>query len=177
MQIGQLGASWGSSRPAISCGESAWAVLKCVEDIAVATVVQIVRYPPYVDCPGHADYAHMNGWGSRAASVAAPVPAVAEDGKSADGDGDAFRHVEIDVPERRQNRHRGPALIDAGVTQIEVEISEGTGGQGPSAQPEPTASRIIRGFKIDSDVSAGLTVEDVSVTEAATTRPVRIWAP
>ena len=59
MRIVQLGGSWGSSLSAISCGELARAFLECVEDIAVATVVQIVRFPPYVDCPGHADYAEV----------------------------------------------------------------------------------------------------------------------
>ena len=57
MRIVQLGGSRGSSLSAISCGELARAFLECVEDIAVATVVQIVRFPPCVDCPGHADYA------------------------------------------------------------------------------------------------------------------------
>jgi hypothetical protein len=117
------------------------AVVKCAEDIAVTAAAHIVRHPPYVDCPGKAEYANMNGRGVRAAGVAAPVPAVAEDGDSADVDVNAFRHIDIDVTERRQNRHHRPPLIDGGFAQIEVQISEGTGGDGPPAQPEPPASR------------------------------------
>jgi hypothetical protein len=70
----------------ISCGELTPAVLKGVEDIAVATAEEVVRYPPYVDCPGNADRADMKGWGIWR-PVAAPIPAVADDGKSAHGDG------------------------------------------------------------------------------------------
>lgn len=83
----------------------------------------------------------MDGRGVRAPGVAAPVSAAAEDGQSADVDADTFRHVDIDVPERRQNRHRGPPLIDGSVAQIEVKISQNTGGDDPAAQPEPAASR------------------------------------
>ena len=82
----------------------------------------------------------MNGRGVRVVDVATPVPAVAQDGKSAHVDINAFRHVDIDVTERRENRHRRPALIDRSVAEIEVEISEGAGGEGPSAKPEPPAS-------------------------------------
>ena len=119
----------------------ATAVVKAVDDVAVAAATHIVRHPPYVDCPGKAEYANVNGRGVRAADVAAPVPAVAEDGDSADVDINAFRHIDIDVTERRENRHRRPPLIDRGFAQIEVQISEGTGGDGPPAQPEPPASR------------------------------------
>ncbi len=83
----------------------------------------------------------MDDRGIWAAGVAAPVPAVAEDGDSADVDVNAFRHIDIDVTERRENRHRCPPLIDRSFAQIEVEISESTGSEGPPAQPEPPASR------------------------------------
>ena len=95
----------------------------------------------HVDCPGKAEHADLESLGVRAVGVAPPVPAVAEDGDSADIDVDAFRHVDIGVSERREYRHRRRPLIDGGVAQIEVEISEGAGGEGPTAQPEPTASR------------------------------------
>ena len=89
-----------------------------------------MRHPPHIDRPGKAEYANMNGRGVRAPGIGAPVPAAAEDGQSADIDVDTFRHVDIDVPERRQNRHRRPLPIDGGVAQIEVKVSEGTAGQG-----------------------------------------------
>ena len=117
------------------------AVFKFPEDIAIAAAAHIMRHPPYIDCPGKAEYANMNCRGVRAVNVAAPVPAVAEDSDSADVDINAFRHIDIDVTERRENRHCRPPLIDRDFAQIEVEISEGAGGDGPSAQPEPPASR------------------------------------
>ncbi len=83
----------------------------------------------------------MNRRGIQAANVASPVPAVAEDGESAHVDVNAFRHVDVDVTERRENRHGGLPLIDRGFAQVEVEISEGAAGQGPPAQPEPPAAR------------------------------------
>jgi hypothetical protein len=64
---------------------------------------------------------------------------VAKDGQTADVDVDAFRHVDIDVPEDRHDRHCRPLLIDSGSAQIEVKISEGAGGDSPPAQPEPPA--------------------------------------
>src|SRR6266705_5954107 len=106
---------------ATSLGKLALTVFKLAEDVAVTAVVHIVRNPPYVDCPGKAEYANVDGRGGRAVGVAAPVPAVAEDGDSADVDVNAFRHVDIDVAERRQNGHRRLAVIDGGFTQIEVE--------------------------------------------------------
>src|SRR6202023_2962989 len=95
------------------------AVVKFAEDIAVAAAAHIVRHPPYVDCPGKAEYANTNDRGLQAADVAAPVPAVAEDGDSADVDINAFWHIDIDVTERRENRHRRPPLIHRGFAQIE----------------------------------------------------------
>ena len=80
----------------------------------------------------------MNGRGVRATDVASPVPAVAENGKAADVDIDTFRHVDIDVPEGRHHRHCCLLLLDSGIAQVEVEIAEGTGGDGSSAQPEPS---------------------------------------
>src|ERR1035438_314234 len=126
---------------AISRGKLAPAVVKPAEDVTVAAAAHIVRHPPYVDRPGKAEHANTNGRGVRAADVAAPVPAVADDGDSAHVDVNAFRHIDIDVTECRENRHRGPSLIDRGFAQIEVKISEGTGGEGPPAQPKPPASR------------------------------------
>ena len=107
------------------------AVVKAVDDVAVAAAVHIGRHPPYVDRPGEAEYANTNGRGVRAAFVAAPLPAVTEDGDSADVGIDAFRHVDIDVTERRHDRHHCLPLIDRGIPQVEVEISEGTAGDGP----------------------------------------------
>ena len=99
---------------AASCCKPALAAFKFAEYVAVAAAAHIMRHPPYVNCPGEAENADMNSWGVRAAGVAAPVPAVAEDGDSADVDVNAFWHVDIDVAERRQNGHRRPPLIDRG---------------------------------------------------------------
>src|SRR5260221_12934197 len=109
--------------------------VKFAEDIAVAAVAHIVGHPPYIDGPGKAEYANANGRGVRAADVTAPVPAVAEDGDSADVDVHALRNVDIDVTECRENGHRRLPLLDSGFAQIEVEISESTGRNGPPAQP------------------------------------------
>ena len=109
--------------PAISRGKLAPGV-KFAEDIAIAAATHIVRHPPYVDCPGEAEYANMNGGGVRAAGIAAPVPAVAEDSDSAHVDVNAFRHVDINVTERRENRHCRPPPVDRGFAEVEVEISE-----------------------------------------------------
>ena len=78
----------------------------------------------------------MNARGVRLPGVAPPVPAVAENGEPSNVDVDAFRHIDVDVPERGHNVYRRPPLIHGGVAQIEVEISEGTSGKGPPAQPE-----------------------------------------
>ena len=99
---------------AASCCKPALAAFKFAEYVAVAAAAHIVRHPPYVNCPGEAENADTNSWGVRAAGVAAPVPAVTEDGDSADVDVNAFWHVDIDVAERRQNGHRRPSLIDRG---------------------------------------------------------------
>jgi hypothetical protein len=82
------------------------------------------------------EYERSGVW---AAGVAAPVPAVAEDSDSADVDVNAFRHIDIGVTERCDNGHRCLPVIDGGFTQVEVEISEDTGGQCPPVQPEPPA--------------------------------------
>jgi hypothetical protein len=60
--------------------------------------------------------------------------------QSSVGDGNAFRHVDIDVTERRESRHWRPPLADRGFAEVEVEISEGAGGDGPPAQPQPPGS-------------------------------------
>ena len=81
----------------------------------------------------------MDGRGVGAVSVEAPVPAVAKKADSADVDVDAFRHIDIDVPERRQNGHRALPVVDRDVAQVEVEIPETAGSDGIPAQSQPTA--------------------------------------
>jgi hypothetical protein len=61
---------------------------------------------------------------------------MAENGEPSHVDVDAFRHVNIGIPEHRQYGYHRPPIAHGGVAQIEVEISEGTSGQGPPAQPE-----------------------------------------
>ena len=104
-------------------------------DIPVTAAAHVVRHPPYIDCPGEAEHANTNGGSVRAAGITAPVPAVAEDSDSADVDANAFRHVDIDIAEQRENRHRRPPPVDRGFPEVEVEIPEGAGGDGPPAQP------------------------------------------
>ena len=77
----------------------------------------------------------MDGRGVRAAGVAAPVPVMPEDRDPADVDVDAFRHVDIGVAERREDGHRRLPVVDGGFPQVEVEIAEDAGGDGPPAQP------------------------------------------
>ena len=45
--------------------------MKFSDDIAIAAATHIVRHPPYIDCPGQAEYANMNGGGVPAAGIAA----------------------------------------------------------------------------------------------------------
>jgi len=123
----------------ISGGKLAAAVMERPQDLTVTAAAHIARHPPHVDGPGQAEYANVNARGVRLAGVAPPIPAVAENGEPANVDVDAFRHIDIDVPGRRQNVYRRPPLINGGVAQIEIEISEGTSGKGPPAQPEPPA--------------------------------------
>jgi hypothetical protein len=59
---------------------------------------------------------------------------VPEDRDSADVDVDAFRHVDIGVAEGREGGHGRLPVIDGGLTQVEVEIPEDTGGDRPPAQ-------------------------------------------
>ena len=113
--------------------------VKRVEDLAVAAVAHVVGHPPHIDCRGQAKDPNVDGGSVRGAHVVAPVPAVAKDGESTDIDGDAFRHVDIDVPARRQDGHRRPLVVDARVPQVEVEICADAGDPGPPAQPEPPA--------------------------------------
>jgi hypothetical protein len=115
--------------------------MKFADDLAIAAIAHIVRYPPYIDRAGEAEYANVNGGGVRAAHIAAPIPTVAEDSDSADIDVNAFRQVDIDVTEGRENRHGRLRLVDGGFAEVEVEISEDASGDGPPAKSQPTASR------------------------------------
>lgn len=73
----------------------------------------------------------MNGRGVGAVSLEAPVPAVAKQADPADVDVDALWHIDIDVSERREDSHRGLPVVDRDVAQVEVEIRETAGGDGP----------------------------------------------
>jgi len=52
---------------AISRTKLAPAVLKRVEDIAIAAGVHLMRHPPHVDCPGKAEHANVDGQSSQRA--------------------------------------------------------------------------------------------------------------
>jgi hypothetical protein len=125
---------------AISCRKLALTAFKLAEDIAVAAVVHIVRHPPYVDRPGEAEYADVNSGGVRETGVAAPVAPMAEASDAADVDIHAFRHIDVDIAERRENGHRSLPAIDRCFTQIQVEIPESAGGDCLPAQSQPATS-------------------------------------
>jgi hypothetical protein len=108
-------------------------------DLAVGAVAQIVRHPPDVDGPGEPDDPNMNARGVRLPGVATPVAPVAEDGQPVYVDVDAFWHIKVDVPERRQHGDRRLLPIHGGVAEIEVEIPADAGGHRRPAQPEPPA--------------------------------------
>src|SRR5580704_17509517 len=113
--------------------------MKPLQDVAIAGVPHILRDPPDINRPGKAAGANMNGRGVGAVSVEAPVPAVAKEADSTDVDVGAFWHIDIDVSERRENGYRGLPVVDRDVAQVEVEIPETAGGDGPPAQSQPTA--------------------------------------
>ena len=118
---------------ATSAGKLALAALKLAEDVAIAGVPHVLRHPPDVNCSDKPENANMNGRGVGAVSIAAPVPAVAHEADPADVDVDPFWHIDVDIPECRENGHRGLPLVDRDVAQVEVEIRETAGGQGPPA--------------------------------------------
>jgi hypothetical protein len=122
---------------AVLVRELALVTFKLADDVAMAAALHVVRHAPYVDCPDKTDYADMHGRGVRGAGVVAPVPAVAKKGDSADIDVDAFRYIDIGVTKHDKDGYRGPRLIGSGFAQVEVQISEGTDGEGPPAQPQP----------------------------------------
>lgn len=133
---GRLGVLWTSHRASTKLASAA---IEGAQDLAVTAATQIARHPPYVDGPGEAEYANLKAGGVRLPGVAPPIAAVAENGEPPDVDVDAFRHVDVDVPERRDNRYRRLPLIHGGVAEIEVEVPEDAGGEGPPAQPEAPA--------------------------------------
>ena len=76
-------------------------------------------------------------------AVAPPVPAVTEEGEAADVDVDAFRHVDVDSAEGREDGDGRLRKVDGGFAQIEVEVTEGGGRHGPPVEPEPSAPRHV----------------------------------
>ena len=132
--------------PAPALAVSAWklalALFELAEDVAVIAV-HIVRHAPYVDCPEAAECANVNGRGIRPADVAPPLAAVTEDGDSADVDVNALRHIYIDVTEGHEDGHGRLRMVDRGFAQIEVEVSQDSGGDGPPAQSQPAAPHDV----------------------------------
>src|ERR1700727_1833725 len=122
-----------------SAGNRTPAVIERAQDLAVTAVAEIAWHSPNIDGPGKAEYPNMNARGVRLPRVATPIAAVAENRKPPDVDVDAFRHVNIDVPERRQNGYLCLPRIHGGVAEIEVEIPEGARGECPPPQPEASA--------------------------------------
>lgn len=66
----------------------------------------------------------MNAGGVRAVDVTAPILAVAEHCNSVDLHVDAFRHIDVDVPERRENGHGGPPAVDRDLAQLGVLMKD-----------------------------------------------------
>src|SRR5438045_9400518 len=108
----------------VSGRELALALFELTEDLAVAAA-HVVRHPPDVDGAKDAERADVDGRGVGMAAVAPPVPAVAEEAEAADVDVDAFRHVDVDVAERREDGDGCLRKVDGGFAQIEVEVTEG----------------------------------------------------
>ena len=109
-------------------------VLKLVEDLVVAAV-HLMRHAPDVDRCNAAERADVNDWRVRARYIAAPLPAVTEQGDSADLDVDALGHVEVDIAEASKDGHDRPRVVDLGFTEIQVKIPKGADCQ--CAAPEP----------------------------------------
>src|SRR5262245_56475508 len=124
----------------VSGRELALALLELTEDVAVVAA-HVVRHPPDVDRAKDAERADVDGWGVGMPGVVPPVPAVAEESEAADIDVDAFRDVDVDVAEGREDGHVRLREVDGGFAQIEVEVTEGGCRDGPPAQPEPPAPR------------------------------------
>jgi len=122
---------------ATSTGKLALAALKLAEDVAIAGVSHVLRHPPDVNCSDKPENANMNGRGVGAVSVAAPIPAMAGEADSADVDVDPFWHIDVDIPERRENGHRGLALVDRDYSLLTVAVRDAHGGviHGRHARP------------------------------------------
>src|SRR5438094_7106950 len=86
----------------VSGRELALALFELTEDVAVAAA-HVVRHPPDVDGAKDAERVDMDGWGVGVPAVASPVPPVAEESEAAHVDVDAFRHVDVDVAEGRED--------------------------------------------------------------------------
>src|SRR5258708_19886889 len=98
-----------------------------------------MRHPPYVDRRKTASCASVNGRRVRGADILPPLAEVAEDRDSADLDIIPFWHVDIDVPEGQQDGRGRARLVDGGFAQIEVQVAEGGGCEGPAAKSQPPA--------------------------------------
>jgi hypothetical protein len=122
----------------ISRGKLALTAFGLADDVVITASEHVVRHSPYVNRPGTAEYADMNGRGVWTRYVEAPLPDMAEDWESADIDADALRYVDIDVAGHCEQDHRGLWAIDCGFAQVEVQISERARGEGPAPQPEPS---------------------------------------
>ena len=81
-----------------SAGKRTPAVIERAQDLAVTAIAEIAWHSPDVDGPGKAEYPNMNARGVRLPCVATPIAAVAENREPPHVDVDAFRHVDIDVP-------------------------------------------------------------------------------
>src|SRR5258708_38481861 len=98
-----------------------------------------MRHPPYVDRRKAASCENVNGRRVRGADILPPLAEVAEDRDSADLDINPFWHVDIDVPEGQQDGRGRARLVDGGFAQIEVQVAEGGGCEGPAAKSQPPA--------------------------------------
>ena len=59
---------------------------------------------------------------------------------AADVDVDALRRIDVDVAEDNDDSHGYLRAVHLGLAHIEVDVSEGSYGKGPSLQPPAAAS-------------------------------------
>ena len=114
--------------------------LELAEDLVVAAA-HVMRHAPDIDRRETAEGANVNGRRVHAGYITAPLPAVAEQGRSADFDVDALGHVEVEIAEDNKNGHDGPRVIDLGFAEIQVEITESTGSECLASESYSAASR------------------------------------
>jgi hypothetical protein len=68
-----------------------------------------------------------------------PVTAVTANGNPAHRDRHVLGHVHVDVAQGDEHGQRCSPALDLGLTQVEVDVAEGTTGDRPAPEPQPSA--------------------------------------